>query len=84
VGARVHRFHEDLPKYVVSSTLSEDALVEGWGQTTILRSGADVARVKEGDGGAIFIHGGAGLARRLSDARLVDRCASRGAVRTAS
>ena len=30
-------------------------------------------RVKQGDGGAIFIHGSAELARRLSDADLIDR-----------
>ncbi len=68
-----HTAYKDLPKYVVSSTLSEDALVEGWGPTTILRSAADVAKLKEGDGGAIFIHGSAELARRLSDEGLVDR-----------
>ena len=68
-----HAAYKDLPKYVVSSTISEDALVEGWGETTILRSTADVAKVKEGEGGAIFIHGSAELARRLSDAGLVDR-----------
>jgi dihydrofolate reductase len=68
-----HAAYKDLPKYVVSSTISEDALVEGWGTTTILRSDADVAKVKEGEDGAIFIHGSAELARRLSDAGLVDR-----------
>ncbi len=68
-----HASYKDLPKYVVSSTLPEDGLVEGWGETAILRSSADVANVKEGAGGAIFIHGSAELARRLSDAGLVDR-----------
>jgi dihydrofolate reductase len=68
-----HAAYKDLPKYVVSSSMSEDALIEGWGQTTILRSSADVAKVKEGEEGAIFIHGSAELARRLSDAGLVDR-----------
>jgi dihydrofolate reductase len=68
-----HAAYKELPKYVVSSTLSEDALVGGWGPTTILRSDSDVARLKEGEGGAIFIHGSAELARRLSDAGLVDR-----------
>jgi dihydrofolate reductase len=68
-----HAAYKDLPKYVVSSTISEDALVEGWGETTILRSGADVAGVEDGEGGAIFIHGSAELARRLSDAGLIDR-----------
>jgi dihydrofolate reductase len=68
-----HAAYKDLPKYVVSSTISEDALVEGWGPTTILRSTDDVARVKQGEGGAVFIHGSAELARRLSEAGLVDR-----------
>jgi dihydrofolate reductase len=68
-----HAAYKDLPKYVVSSTISEDALVDGWGPTTILRSTADVRKVKEGEGGAIFIHGSAELARRLSDAGLIDR-----------
>jgi dihydrofolate reductase len=68
-----HASYKELPKYVVSSTLPDDALVEGWGPTTILRSTDDVAELKNGDGGAIFIHGSAELARRLSDARLIDR-----------
>ena len=68
-----HAAYKDLPKYVVSSTLSEDALVDGWGPTTILRSSEDVAALKQGEGGAIFIHGSAELARTLSDADLIDR-----------
>ena len=68
-----HAAYKDLPKYVVSTTLTEDELVEGWGPTTILRSGEDVADLKHGDGGAIFIHGSAELARRLADAGLIDR-----------
>ncbi|MBF9132059.1 dihydrofolate reductase family protein [Plantactinospora sp. S1510] len=68
-----HAAYQELPKYVVSSTLSGDALVEGWGPTTILRSTGDVAELKKSAGGAIFIHGSAELARRLSDARLIDR-----------
>jgi dihydrofolate reductase len=68
-----HAAYKDLPKYVVSSTISEDTLVDGWGETTILRSTAEVEKLKEGEGGAIFIHGSAELARRLSDAGLVDR-----------
>src|SRR5262245_35991827 len=38
-----HVVYRDLPKYVVSTTLSDDAIVEGWGPTTILRSTDDVA-----------------------------------------
>ncbi|GIF71286.1 dihydrofolate reductase family protein [Asanoa siamensis] len=68
-----HADYKDLPKYVLSSTLSEDALVDGWGPTTILRSAEDVAALKQTDGGAIFIHGSAEVARRLADADLIDR-----------
>lgn len=68
-----HAAYKELPKYVVSSTLDEDALIDGWGPITILRSVDDVAELKSGDGGAIFIHGSAELARRLSDADLIDR-----------
>ncbi|MEO8851635.1 MAG: dihydrofolate reductase family protein [Allobranchiibius sp.] len=68
-----HAAYKYLPKYVVSSSLAEDALVAGWGPTTILRSTEDVAALKAVDGGGIFIHGSAELARRLSDADLIDR-----------
>lgn len=68
-----HAAYKDLPKYVVSSTLTDADLLDGWGPTTILRSSDDVAGVKQRDGGAIFIHGSAELARRLSDADLIDR-----------
>jgi dihydrofolate reductase len=72
-GSADHADYKELPKYVVSSTLSDDAVVDGWGPTTILRSTADVAALKAGEGGAVFIHGSAELARRLSDAGLIDR-----------
>lgn len=68
-----HAAYKDLPKYVLSTTLAEDALFEGWGPTRILRSNEDVAALKRGPGGAIFIHGSAELARRLSEADLIDR-----------
>jgi dihydrofolate reductase len=68
-----HAGYKDLPKYIVSTTLPDDALVEGWGPATILRSTDDVVDLKKGEGGAIFIHGSAELARRLSDAGLIDR-----------
>jgi dihydrofolate reductase len=68
-----HASYLDLPKYVVSSTLADDALLDGWGETTILRSADDVAALKKTEGGAIFIHGSAELARRLADAGLIDR-----------
>ncbi|MFE3442446.1 dihydrofolate reductase family protein [Nocardia sp. NPDC059180] len=68
-----HAAYKDLPKYVLSSSLTDDDLVDGWGPTTILRSDDDVEKLKQTDGGAIFIHGSAELARRLSDADLIDR-----------
>lgn len=68
-----HVSYRDLPKYVLSTTLPDDALVDGWGPTTILRSTGDVAELRNGTGGAIFRHGSAELARRLSDAGLIDR-----------
>jgi len=64
---------KDMPKYVVSTTLGEDALVGNWGDITILRSVEDVAKLKETVGGPIVIHGSATLARTLSDAGLIDR-----------
>lgn len=64
---------KDLPKYVVSTTLGQDALVDNWGEITILRSLDDVAKVKQTEGGPIVIHGSATLARNLSDASLIDR-----------
>ena len=72
-GSEDHLAYKELPKYVVSSSLGEDALVEDWGPITILRSMDEVAALKQGDGGAIFVHGSAELARNLSDADLVDR-----------
>ena len=68
-----HAAYKDLPKYVVSTTITQADLFEGWGPTTILRSTEDVASSKQDDGGAVFIHGSAELARRLSDADLIDR-----------
>ncbi|MER5356075.1 dihydrofolate reductase family protein [Kitasatospora sp. NPDC002551] len=65
--------YKELPKYVVSTTLAEDDLVENWGETTILRSLDEVAALKETEGGPIIVHGSASLNRALSDAGLVDR-----------
>ncbi|MER5949405.1 dihydrofolate reductase family protein [Streptomyces sp. NPDC001904] len=65
--------YKDLPKYVVSTTLTEDALVSDWGPTTILRSLDDVAALKETDGGPILVHGSIALNHALSDAGLIDR-----------
>ncbi|MFR9798159.1 dihydrofolate reductase family protein [Streptomyces sp. MS06] len=62
-----------MPKYVVSTTLTEDRLVPDWGGTTILRSLDEVAALKETEGGPIIVHGSAALNRSLSDAGLIDR-----------
>jgi dihydrofolate reductase len=65
--------YKTMPKYVVSTTLSEDRLVSNWGETTILRSLDDVAALKETEGGPIIVHGSAALNRSLADAGLIDR-----------
>ncbi|MFF8375351.1 dihydrofolate reductase family protein [Streptomyces sp. NPDC015661] len=62
-----------MPKYVVSTTLTEDDLVDNWGDTTILRSLDEVAALKETEGGPIIVHGSASLNQALSDAGLIDR-----------
>ncbi|MFF9560642.1 dihydrofolate reductase family protein [Streptomyces albus] len=62
-----------MPKYVVSTTLTEDDLVTNWGETTILRSLDEVAALKRTEGGPVIIHGSASLNRSLSDAGLIDR-----------
>ncbi|MFF2778207.1 dihydrofolate reductase family protein [Streptomyces sp. NPDC058052] len=65
--------YKEMPKYVVSTTLTEDDLVSDWGPTTILRTLDEVAALKETEGGPIIVHGSATLNRALSDAGLVDR-----------
>lgn len=65
--------YKTMPKYVVSTTLTEDKLVSDWGETAILRSLDEVAALKETDGGPIIVHGSASLNRALSDAGLIDR-----------
>ena len=62
-----------MPKYVVSTTLGPDDLVDDWGETTILRGLDEVAELKQADGAPISVHGSATLARSLSDADLIDR-----------
>lgn len=59
-----------MPRYVVSSSLTEDD--PNW-PATILRTLDDVAALKEGDGGMIAVHGSATLGASLADAGLVDR-----------
>ncbi|MEV5603239.1 dihydrofolate reductase family protein [Streptomyces sp. NPDC052299] len=65
--------YKAMPKYVVSTTLTEDGLVDTWGETHILRSMDDVAALKETDGGPVIVHGSATLNHALSDAGLIDR-----------
>ncbi|MER5807876.1 dihydrofolate reductase family protein [Streptomyces sp. NPDC002033] len=62
-----------MPKYVVSTTLTEDELVPNWGPTSILRSLDEIAALKETEGGPIIVHGSAALNQALSDAGLIDR-----------
>lgn len=62
-----------MPKYVVSTTLKDKDLVDNWGETTILRSAADVARLRASDGGPISIHGSATLVHSLQEHNLIDR-----------
>jgi dihydrofolate reductase len=59
-----------MPKYVVSSTLTDPE----WNNTTVLRGLDEVAALKEQDGeGSILVHGSARLAQGLAAAGLVDR-----------
>ena len=53
-GSEDHAAYKELPKFVVSSSLADDALVDGWGPITILRSADEVAELKREEGGAIF------------------------------
>ena len=65
--------YNQLPKFVVSSTLQEHQLVDNWGETSILRSVADVAALRETEGGPISIHGSGTLVRSLQEHQLIDR-----------
>ncbi|MFF8913069.1 dihydrofolate reductase family protein [Streptomyces sp. NPDC015032] len=65
--------YKTMPKYVVSTTLTDDDLVTNWGETTILRSLDEVAALKQTEGGPITVHGSATLNHGLSDAGLIDR-----------
>ena len=62
-----------MPKYVVSTTLTDAGLVDDWGPTTILRTLDDVAALKQTEGGPIIVHGSLSLNHALSDAGLIDR-----------
>jgi dihydrofolate reductase len=58
-----------IPKYVVSSTLSDPE----WHNSSVLRSLDEVAALKEREEGQIQVHGSATLAQGLAAAGLVDR-----------
>lgn len=62
--------YNTLPRYVVSSTLTETD--PGW-PATILGGIGDVADLKETEGGPIIVHGSGELGAALGDAGLVDR-----------
>ena len=57
-----------MPKYVVSSTVSDPE----WNKTTVLSSLDEVADLKAGEGGPIFVHGSLLLTQGLLAAGLVD------------
>jgi dihydrofolate reductase len=65
--------YKAMPKYVVSTTLTDNDLVSNWGETTILRSLDEVADLKQTEGGPIIVHGSATLNQNLADAELIDR-----------
>jgi dihydrofolate reductase len=72
-GMKEFAGYKPMPKYVVSTTLTEDDLVSNWGENTILRSLDQVAALKQTEGGPIIVHGSASLNQSLSDAGLIDR-----------
>jgi dihydrofolate reductase len=57
-----------LPKYVVSTTLTDPA----WNNTRVLGSLEELAALKEGDGAPLVVHGSPTLVQGLYDAGLVD------------
>jgi dihydrofolate reductase len=66
--------YNEIPKYVVSSTLAdEDVAASPWQPATVLRSLDDVAALKDTEGGEIQVHGSPDLAQSLAAAGLVDR-----------
>ncbi len=58
-----------MPKYVVSSTLDNPS----WTNTTVLRGLDEVAKLKEGPGGDLLVHGSPTLVRSLARRGLVDQ-----------
>lgn len=66
--------YNEIPKYVVSTTLTEESVASSpWQPTTLLRTLDDVAALKQTEGGEIQVHGSATLAQGLAAAGLVDR-----------
>ena len=66
--------YNEMPKYVVSTTLDEAEVENGpWANCHVVRSLDDVRALKEGDGDPLIVHGSATLARSLTAAGLVDR-----------
>jgi dihydrofolate reductase len=68
-GEFADRFNS-MPKYVVSSTLSDP----GWANSTVLRGelAAEVDRLRESHDGDVVVHGSPTLVQGLIDAGLVD------------
>lgn len=62
--------YNELPRYVVSTTLEQDD--DRW-PATIVRSLDEVAELKEQDGAPLLVHGSAEFGAALADAGLVDR-----------
>ena len=58
-----------MPKYVVSTTLTDPE----WHHTSVLRSLDEVAELRAGEGGPIYVQGSATLAQGLLRAGLVDQ-----------
>lgn len=66
--------YNELPKYVVSTTLEQTAIdASPWQPMTLLGSLDEVRALKEGDGGPILVHGSPTLAQSLLAGGLVDR-----------
>jgi dihydrofolate reductase len=66
-GAFADRFN-DMPKYVVSSTLTDPT----WNNTTVLPDVDAVATLRAGDGGPLVVQGSAQLVHELHRRGLVD------------
>lgn len=60
--------YNEMPKYVVSTTLSDPS----WHNTSVLRSLDDVAALKQTEGGPIIVQGSMLLTQNLLKAGLVD------------